>query len=436
MINVPAAHASTGTTGRRTGARGSARWLLCAVALAMAATRCGGGGGGAAETPPPADGTSTRGVDWVAVPGNPLVTHGPALSWRSVGAGDPALLVGPGDALTVWFTTVGIAADGHGGFTAQGPWIGRATGTAGAAPRLVCNPEAPVVPEGAAGTWDRYAETPSVLRDPNRARLLMWYLGYSAKGGSTGFVAPAIGQMVSTDSSGSGWTRPAAPIYRPTPGAWDGALVTGPTVVRGPDGIWRLYYSGLGTRPGVGLLTSTDLVTWRPHAGNPVFEPVSGAWDDAVLEQTVIHSHGRFLMWYSGFANPLSASTRIAIGLATSTDGIHWQRHPGNPVLKPGAAGTWNDLRVLAPEVRELADGSLLMAAYGMATTDAETSAGSTGLWRSSGSDPFVAVPTGVTTRPVAPGRKADPTLRSSPAASAGTAARLALAGKSREDGR
>ena len=64
----------------------------------------------------------------------------------------------------------------------------------------------------------------------------MWYLGYADRSGPTGFLRPALGQMVSEDAEGTRWRRPAAPIYRPPSSAWDGLLVSGPTVVRGPDG--------------------------------------------------------------------------------------------------------------------------------------------------------------------------------------------------------
>ena len=149
-----------------------------------------------------------RGVDWIPVAGNPLLTAGAPLSWRGVGAGDPALSIDPSGAATLWFTTVGISSDGSGGFVANGPYIGRASATLGSSPALTVDPEAPVVPVGTSGAWDRYVETPSVVPDPSGTRLLLWYLGYADKGGPTGFIAPAIGQMASTDLQGRTWNRP------------------------------------------------------------------------------------------------------------------------------------------------------------------------------------------------------------------------------------
>jgi len=321
----------------------------------------------------------TLGVVWQQVEG-PQLIGGSCFSWRCAGVGDPAL-VRDRSGLIVWFTTMGIRPDSKGGFVADGPWIGRALGLDAPSLKLNFSPDSPVISVGADGTWDRYVETPTVLHDDKESRWILWYLGYAERGGPTSFVAPAIGQMHSLDAEGKNWQRSGVPIYRPIPGAWDGVLVTGPTVVRGPDGIWRLYYTGIGTKEGVGLLTSTDGISWKPYANNPVLEAQKAAWDEQILEQAVLYFRGQYWMWYSGYQNPLTKTTSIAIGLATSPDGIHWSRHPENPVLKPSTDG-WNDISVLAPDVLVEPDGSLLMAAYGNSHKN-QSSAGSIGFWRS-----------------------------------------------------
>jgi len=153
--------------------------------------------------------------------------------------------------------------------------------------------------------------------------------------------------------------------------------------VKGPDGTWYLYYSGSGpgNSQGIGLLTSKDGATWTPHSTAPVLPAAAGAWDSQILEQCAIYFEGQFWMWYSAYQGPLTSKTPISIGLATSDDGITWTRYPGNPVIRPGLAGSWNDLRVLAPDVAIELDGSLLMTAYGQSQTD--ITAGSIGFWRS-----------------------------------------------------
>lgn len=157
-------------------------------------------------------------------------------------------------------------------------------------------------------------------------------------------------------------------------------------VLRGPDGVWRLYYVGAGTTVGVGLLTSPDGETWTPYPDNPVFERDLNSWDQGLLDPAVLYVDGRYLMWYSGFKEPLDlSSTPISIGLATSDDGITWTRHQGGPVIQPGSAGSWNDLRVASPSVHHLPDGSLLLALHGQSVSDAMSglSLGQIGVYRS-----------------------------------------------------
>jgi len=325
---------------------------------------------------------SELGVTWHEVPENPVLVGGTCFSWRCAGVTDPTIVQYADGNLAVWFTTIGIS-QASGGYIASGPYLGKAADS-GLGQKLVLVREAPIVPVGPTGTWDRYVETPTV-RDVS-GTLTMWYLGYAAPG----FVAPALGEMQAVDANGAKWIHPSQPIYRPSSGTWDAKLISGPTVVRGPDGIWRLYYTGIGghgssTTDGIGLLTSRDGAHWNVHPGNPVLQSEPGAWDDEILEQGTAYANGTYWLWYSGWRGELQTSTVISIGLATSSDGIHWTRYAKNPVIAPGVPGSWDDARVLAPDVIVEPDGSFLMGAYGQSRKDLEGrgSAGSIGFWRS-----------------------------------------------------
>ncbi len=332
----------------------------------------------------------TLGVVWTPESATPVLTGRACPSFDCVGTSDPSLLRADDGALLAFVTTGGILAAGDGGFVVKGPVIARARRPDGGA-FAFDPPDRGVVETAPVGAWDRHVETVSVVRDPKTSALAMFYMGYEAQPGDPNFVPggfhyqkTAIGRMAAQDPDGTTWQRGAAPIYRPAPGSWDAVFVTGTSVVIGPDGVWRLYYSGAGTTVGVGLLTSTDGITWQPHAQNPVFERDLGAWDQATIEPSVRWFGGRYWMFYSGYREPLDETTRIAIGLATSTDGVRWERHPASPVLGPGAAGTWNDLRVLSADVMLEDDGSLLLAAYGCDARDkCENGKLSVGLWRS-----------------------------------------------------
>jgi hypothetical protein len=355
-----------------------------ASTIATLACACGGSSNTPADASPdtatPIDAapdaiSPTLGIVWEVDGANPVIGDGACPGWHCIAATDPTLVRADDGTLGVWFTTVGIVDDGNGGFTANLD-IGHAT--AGADHVFTLAPDAALMQSPAVETvWDRYAETWFVRRFEGVWNA--WFLGYPVDL----FHDPGLGQMQSTD--GLTWTRPAAPIYQPTAGAWDSALISGPSVVRGPDGMYRLYYSGVGADgASIGLLTSTDGTTWTAYPGNPVFHHAApGAWDSTVLEQTVLYFGGHYWMWYSGYDGELLDTTRISLGLATSSDGITWERH-GDPVLGPGAAGTWNDLRTVSPDVALDADGSLILVAHGQAAADpTHDQPGRLGIWRS-----------------------------------------------------
>ncbi|HMN30472.1 MAG TPA: family 43 glycosylhydrolase, partial [Caldilineaceae bacterium] len=88
-----------------------------------------------------------------------------------------------------------------------------------------------------------------------------------------------------------------------------------------------------------GHATSTDLRTWTPHA--PVLPAgPAGSWDEAGnWAPDIFEQDGRFYCYYTGS----DRANNQAIGLATSTDLFHWEKHPANPVVTPGP---WSDVQV------------------------------------------------------------------------------------------
>ena len=83
----------------------------------------------------------------------------------------------------------------------------------------------------------------------------------------------------------------------------------------------------------VGHATSRNLVHWtrQPTAVRP---GETGAWDDLAIWTGHVLPHGDgFAMLYTG-TNRAENGRVQRIGLATSADLDHWDRHPGNPVLE------------------------------------------------------------------------------------------------------
>jgi beta-fructofuranosidase len=83
----------------------------------------------------------------------------------------------------------------------------------------------------------------------------------------------------------------------------------------------------------IGHAVSADCHDWQvlPDALQP---GVSGNWDDlATWTGSTIGYEGRWYMLYTG-VNRAEGGLVQRIGLAASDDLVHWDKHPGNPVLE------------------------------------------------------------------------------------------------------
>ncbi|QGJ70112.1 Glycosyl hydrolase [Planctomycetales bacterium 10988] len=83
-----------------------------------------------------------------------------------------------------------------------------------------------------------------------------------------------------------------------------------------------------------------ELTTFQPYAKNPIFTGRSSttqateenAWDQKIRERGwILKENGLYRMWYTGYRDEPEALRKL--GYATSIDGVHWQRHPENPIL-------------------------------------------------------------------------------------------------------
>jgi len=116
----------------------------------------------------------------------------------------------------------------------------------------------------------------------------------------------------------------------------------------------------------IGLCFSDDLRTWdvRP----PVLEPdPSCEWEAGGLYKSwLMESDGTFYLFYNAknkVAKPVRWTEQT--GFASSTDLVHWTRHPANPVLKVGAAGDFDDLFASDPAIFKHKD-TWLMFYFGL----------------------------------------------------------------------
>lgn len=75
-----------------------------------------------------------------------------------------------------------------------------------------------------------------------------------------------------------------------------------------------------------------ELTQFTPDEHNPVFTAAGeGHWDVKIRERGwILHEGDQWKMWYTGYDG--TRPGRKMLGYATSTDGIRWQRHAGNPI--------------------------------------------------------------------------------------------------------
>lgn len=122
------------------------------------------------------------------------------------------------------------------------------------------------------------------------------------------------------------WTKHGAAVLGPGPtGSFDERGVSDPYVIR-VGGEFFLFYTGLdrARRQRLGVARSRDGVAWEKLRSNPILEMgAPGAFDEMGLgEPAVWSSGGSYWMLYTGRAR----GEQRRIGLARSSDGVHWER--------------------------------------------------------------------------------------------------------------
>ncbi len=153
-----------------------------------------------------------------------------------------------------------------------------------------------------------------------------------------------------TSADGIAWTKHLGnPVL--TPGeSWDsGDVQVGSVLYDGSTyRMWYMGTTGFQENHKIGLATSTDGVSWTRHPNNPVIS--SPSWATAYSDPYVVLKDGIYWMYFIGFAQcgVTDGLVHWCVGLATSTDGVNWALYP-TPILLPGPAGSWDSANLLRP---------------------------------------------------------------------------------------
>jgi len=166
----------------------------------------------------------------------------------------------------------------------------------------------------------------------------------------------SIALVESTD--GIHWSEPPQIVLGPRQETGWEDDINRPVVVKRADG-YHLWYTGQAKgKSRIGYATSPDGVTWTRKSDQPVLV-ADAAWEQpSVMCPHVLWDEGakQFRMWYSGGNN----YEPDAIGAATSADGLSWTKHEANPIFRPDPANPWEKERVTACQVEKRGEGYLM----------------------------------------------------------------------------
>ena len=129
------------------------------------------------------------------------------------------------------------------------------------------------------------------------------------------------------------------------PGSWDSKSVApGPVIKDGET--YKMYYLGYSDPDGqfhIGLATSTDGVVWQKYP-TPVLVG-SSYWERQISPHSILKIDNLYYLYYIGRSNV----NQDKIGLAISNDGISWSKYSENPVLV--ATQIWEGTGISWPSV-------------------------------------------------------------------------------------
>jgi predicted GH43/DUF377 family glycosyl hydrolase len=199
---------------------------------------------------------------------------------------------------------------------------------------LDAQPE-PVIAHGA----DTDALNPSVVRTP--AGLLNFYSVFDGTSWRT---------EIASSTDGIHW-QPGHTVMRPDPRSWHGSYIAANgSALLDAGQYWHWFEAGPRSALRVGLARSADARTWRAEP-QPVLErgPYM-SWDERdVADPYVIRIDPYFYMYYLG--QDRADPPRQRIGVARSSDGVHWTKLVSNPVLELGAPGSFDEADLGEPAV-------------------------------------------------------------------------------------
>jgi len=140
---------------------------------------------------------------------------------------------------------------------------------------------------------------------------------------------------LATSIDGRSWQKYGSNpvLLRGVAGAWDDERIWCANVWI-EDDIWYMTYAGRKDLDEslIGLATSVNGINWTKYVSNPIITPQAETWEEEGLEIWGLIKVG--LIYYAFIDIPSSANRKI--GVVTSTDLITWTRDENNPIFETG----------------------------------------------------------------------------------------------------
>jgi hypothetical protein len=139
-------------------------------------------------------------------------------------------------------------------------------------------------------------------------------------------------------------------VLSPDPRTWEGSYIAANGSALDVNGqLWYWYEAGPRGAHRIGLSRDFHKLP-RPVLDHGPYR----SWDERVVaDPYVIRIGPYFYMYYLG--QDRAVPPRQRLGVARSRDGIHWEKLRSNPILSPGEPGAFDELGVGEPAVFQFA---------------------------------------------------------------------------------
>lgn len=196
----------------------------------------------------------------------------------------------------------------------------------------------PIIMRGASGAWDDdRIEACDVIKD---FETYYFYYHGLARGGRWSADCWRIGVATARHPLGPWSKRENEPVLDlGAEGSWDDASVACAFILKEAPERYFMWYSGKrrNTKWGIGLATATSPTgPWKESEKNPLIE-------DFGYVGGVVKVHGKYHLYTE---HPIGSTAPdygpISLATADAPEGP-WTIHSGNPVLRAGERGAWDD---------------------------------------------------------------------------------------------